>query len=397
MRKIDVWINDRFPLLSTFRRYFSQYYVAKNLNFYYCFGGLAVFVLLNQIVTGAWLSMFYSPVATKAFDSIQYIMRDVNYGWLFRYMHTTGASALYIVLYLHMFRGLAYGSYQKPRELVWILGVILFFLMLAQSFFGYVLPWGQMSYWAGQVITSLFSAIPIFGEKIVVWIRCDFVLSGVSLQRFYALHIVIVPITIIILVFLHIVAIHHVGSNNPEGIEIKDNLDSNGKPLDGLPFYPYYMFKDFVAVLIFLIIFFAIVFFFPDMGGYFIEAANFAKANNMQSPDVIEPAWYMMPFYSILRSIPNKQLGAFLLASSLLILLFLPWLDKSTVRSIRYKGKLSNIFLVGLVLSFLGLGFLGTKSTTLLNLIFARICIVVYFSYFLLMPFYTKIEKCKQL
>ncbi|MDF1758552.1 MAG: cytochrome b N-terminal domain-containing protein [Legionellaceae bacterium] len=396
MKKIFSWLDARLPLVSTFQRYCSQYYIPKNLNVYYCFGALALLVLFNQLFTGIWLSMFYTPSAAEAFNSIEYIMRDVNFGWLLRHMHTTGASAFYIVLYLHLFRGLLYGSYQKPRELVWILGVMLFVISLAQSFFGYLLPWGQMSYWAGQVITSLFSVIPYFGEKLVIWVRGDFVVSTVTLQRFYSLHVIAFPLLILFFIFLHIVAIHHVGSNNPDGIDIKKVSGKNSRPLDSIPFYPYFMLKDFLAILIFLIIFFAIVFFCPDMGGYFLEPANYLKADTLQSPEQIKPVWYMMPFYSILRAIPNKALGVFLMMSSLLILFFLPWLDKSPVRSMRYKGCYSKCGLYSLVVSFLLLGYLGMKEPNWLEQLLARVCIFVYFSYFLLMPIYTKLEKHKE-
>lgn len=393
MQKFFYWLAARLPLINIFKAYCSKYYVPKNLNIYYCFGVLALLILANQLLTGIWLSMFYTPTPAKAFSSIEYIMRDVSFGWLFRHMHTTGASAFYIVLYLHIFRGLAYGSYQKPRELVWMLGVGLFIIILAESFFGYLLPWGQMSYWSGQVITSLFSAIPYFGDQLVMWVRGDFVVSGVTLQRFYALHIIAVPLLILLFTFLHVVAIHHVGSNNPEGIDIKKLVDKNGIPLDGIPFYPFYMLKDFFVVLIFLIIFFGVVFFYPDMGGYFLEPANFAPADRLLSPAQIEPVWYMMPFYTILRAVPNKLAGVFLMFGAIVILFFLPWLDKSSVRSIRYKGKYSKIALRLFVLSFLFLGYLGMQEVTAVYQFLARVCIVIYFSYFLLMPIYTKFEK----
>jgi len=392
MSRIFNWLDERFPLLSTWKRYFSEYYVPKNLNFFYVFGALAVVVLINQFLTGLWLTMFYTPRSEQAFSSIEYIMRDVNFGWLFRYMHSTGASAFFIVIYLHMFRGLLYGSYQRPRELVWLLGVFLYVVILTEAFFGYLLPWGQMSYWGAEVITSLVGAIPYIGKSLVVWLRGDFSVTNATLQRFFALHVIAIPFLMFFLVFLHIVALHKAGSNNPEGVEIRQTLDEQGNPLDGISFHPYYIIKDFVAVIAFLILFFAVVFFAPEMGGYFIEPTNFAPANPLITPDHIAPMWYMSPFYTMLRSIPDKLLGVICMEAAVLLLFCLPWLDRSPVRSMRYKGMISRFMLFLCVIAFILLGYLGTVPVTAARLLLARMSIVLYFAYFLLMPFYTRLE-----
>lgn len=392
MNGLVSWVDARFPLVSTWRNHLSEYYAPKNFNFYYFFGSLAMVVLLNQLVTGIWLTMFYTPTAAEAFNSIEFIMRDVNYGWLLRYMHSTGASAFFIVVYIHMFRGMLYGSYQKPRELLWLLGMIIFVLLMAEAFFGYLLPWGQMSYWGAQVITSLFSAIPYVGDTMVTWIRGDFNVANATLQRFFALHVIGIPLLLVLLVFLHLVALHKVGSNNPQGIDIKKHLDEKGHPLDGIPFHPYYTVKDFVGVIVFLIGFFAVVFFIPEMGGYFLEHANFAPANPMVTPEHIAPVWYMTPFYTMLRAIPNKLSGVIVMGSSILILFFLPWLDKSPVRAMRYKGVYSKYSLWVFVITFVILGYLGTVTMTPLKQYLARFCAFIYFAYFLLMPLYTRHE-----
>ncbi|WP_131783138.1 cytochrome b [Legionella gresilensis] len=395
MRGLINWVDERFPLLSTWKSHISEYPAPKNLNFFYFFGSLATIVLINQIVTGLWLTMFYTPSANQAFASVEYIMRDVNYGWLLRYMHSTGASAFFIVVYIHMFRGVLYGSYQKPRELIWLLGMALFLLLLAEAFFGYLLPWGQMSYWGAQVITSLFGAIPFVGDSLVVWLRGDYTVANATLQRFFALHVIGIPILLLLLVFLHIVALHKVGSNNPEGIEIKKTLDEHGKPIDSIPFHPYYTVKDSVGLMIFLILFFAIVCFAPEMHGYFLEHANFTAADPMVTPTHIAPVWYMTPFYTILRAIPDKLLGVIAMIASIFILAFLPWLDRSKVRSMRYKGYYSRIALALFVISFISLGYLGTVPVTTNRQYLARIFTFIYFAYFFLMPFYTRIERCK--
>ncbi|MCC5013451.1 MULTISPECIES: cytochrome b [unclassified Legionella] len=395
MKALINWVDARFPLLSTWKSHVSEYYAPKNLNFFYYFGSLAMVVLVNQLVTGLWLTMFYTPTSEQAFSSVEYIMRDVNYGWLLRYMHSTGASAFFIVVYLHMFRGLLYGSYQKPRELIWLLGMALFILLMAEAFFGYLLPWGQMSYWGAQVITSLFGAIPYIGDGLATWLRGDFNVANATLQRFFALHVVGIPILLLVLVFLHIIALHKVGSNNPQGIEIKKHLNEEGKPLDGIPFHPYFTVKDLVGVIVFLIGFFAVVFFIPEMGGYFLEYANFAPANPMVTPEHIAPVWYMTPFYAILRAIPHKLTGVIAMGAAILILLFIPWLDRSPVRAMRYKGNYSKYALITFVISFCILGYLGTVQVTPLKQYLARICTVIYFAYFLLMPFYSRYEQHK--
>lgn len=389
------WIDARFPLVSTWKKHVSEYYAPKNFNFYYIFGSLAMVVLLNQLVTGLWLTMFYTPTAAEAFNSVEFIMRDVNYGWLLRYMHSTGASAFFIVIYFHMFRGLLYGSYQKPRELVWLLGMALFILLMAEAFFGYLLPWGQMSYWGAQVITSLFGAIPYIGDTLVVWIRGDFQVANATLQRFFALHVIGIPLLLIFLVFLHLVALHKVGSNNPEGTDIKKHLNDAGKPLDGIPFHPYYTVKDLVGVIVFLMAFFGIIFFTPEMGGYFLEHANFAPADPLVTPDHIAPVWYMTPFYTMLRAIPDKLFGVVVMGGAIVILLFLPWLDKSPVRSMRYKGRHSKCALIAFVISFFILGYLGAVNMTPMKQFVARVCTAIYFAYFLFMPLYSRYEQSR--
>lgn len=397
MNRLFHWLDARFPLVSIWKRYFSAYYVPKNLNFFYFFGSLALLVLINQFITGLWLTMFYTPSAEQAFSSVEYIMRDVNYGWLLRYMHSTGASAFFIVIYLHLFRGLLYGSYQQPRELVWLLGMLLYVLLLAAAFLGYLLPWGQMSYWGAEVITSLVGGIPYIGEHLMVWLRGDYSVANATLQRFFALHVIAVPFLIIMLVFLHVVALHKVGSNNPEGIDIKNTLNELGNPIDGIPFHPYYLVKDLVGTLVFLILFFAVVFFAPEMGGYFLEQNNFAPANLMITPDHIAPMWYMSPFYAILRAIPDKLLGIICMGAAIVVLFFLPWLDRSPVRSMRYKGCVSRLMLFVGVSAFIVLGYLGTLSVTPGRLLVARMSLVCYFAYFMLMPFYTRWETVRVL
>ena len=394
MKGLVTWVNDRFPLIKTWNEHFSEYYAPKNFNFFYFFGSLAIVVLANQLLTGLWLTMFYTPTAEGAFSSVEYIMRDVNYGWLLRYMHSTGASAFFIVIYLHMFRGIMYGSYKKPRELVWLIGVLLFILLLAEAFFGYLLPWGQMSYWGAQVITSLFGAIPYVGESMVVWLRGDYNISTVTLQRFFALHVIGVPILFLILVFLHIVALHAVGSNNPEGIKIKNHKDDKGKPLDGIAFHPYYTVKDIFGMGVFFILFFLVVFYAPEMGGYFLEHANFTPANPLTTPEHIAPVWYMTPYYAMLRAVPDKFLGVVVMFASIVVYFLIPWLDRSPVRSIRYKGIWSRLMLTAFVISFLILGYLGTVAVTPIKMYLAQFFTVIYFSFFLLMPIYTRFENC---
>lgn len=389
------WIDQRFPLKNIVKKYFSEYYVPKNLNFFYLFGILSLLVLFNQLLSGLWLTMFYTPTVQQAFNSIEYIMREVNYGWLLRYLHSTGASAFFIVIYLHIFRALLYGSYQKPRELVWLLGVLLFLLLLAEAFFGYLLPWGQMSYWGAQVITSLLESIPWLGKTMTIWLRGGFSVGNATLQRFFALHIIAVPLLLLFFVFIHIVALRKVGSNNPQGIDIKKYTDGQGTPLDSIPFHSYYSSKELVSLIVFLMVFFAVVFFAPDMGGYFLERSNAHLADPMVTPDHIAPMWYMAPFYTILRSIPHKSLGIFAMGGAMLMLLFMPWLDRSPVRSMRYKGKWSQGALVAFIISFLLLGYLGTVTITPIKQFIARICTIIYFAYFFMMPFYSRYERCK--
>jgi ubiquinol-cytochrome c reductase cytochrome b subunit len=392
------WIDDRFPLTKVWNEHLAQYYAPKNFNFWYFFGSLALLVLVNQILTGVWLAMSYKPDADLAFGSVEYIMRDVDWGWLIRYMHSTGASAFFVVIYLHMFRGLMYGSYRKPRELLWIIGVIIYLAMMATAFFGYLLPWGQMSYWGAQVIVNLFSAVPVIGPDLGVWVRGDYVISDATLNRFFALHFLL-PFLLAALVFVHLVALHKVGSNNPDGIEIKKNKDKNGIPKDGIPFHPYYTVKDIAGVAGFLFIFAAVIFYAPEMGGYFLEHPNFEPANPLKTPEHIAPVWYFTPFYAILRAVPSVAGSAFpgvvAMFASILILFALPWLDRSPVKSIRYKGMLYKVLLWLFVVDFIMLGFLGTQPTTELYTVLAQIGTIYYFAFFLLMPIYSKLDKTK--
>ncbi|RZA14455.1 MAG: cytochrome bc complex cytochrome b subunit, partial [Proteobacteria bacterium] len=377
MRGLLQWIEARLPVGRVWRDHLSHYYVTKNLNFFYIFGSLALLMLLNQLLTGIWLTMNYTPTAEGAFASIEYIMRDVEYGWLLRYLHSTGASAFFIVIYLHMFRGLLYGSYQKPRELVWVFGMSIYLLLMAEAFMGYLLPWGQMSYWGAQVIISLFGAIPIVGADLAKWIRGDYLVSGVTLNRFFALHVVALPLLIVGLVVLHILALHQVGSNNPEGIDIKRHLDAKGKPLDGIAFHPYYTVKDLLGVAIFLFVFSAVVFFFPQMGGYFLEPANFEPADMLKTPEHIAPIWYFTPFYAILRAVPDKLMGVLAMAFAIAILFVLPWLDRSPVKSMRYKGWFSRAALALFCVALVTLGYVGMHPATAITTWVARVCVVL--------------------
>ncbi|HQZ87568.1 MAG TPA: cytochrome b N-terminal domain-containing protein [Gammaproteobacteria bacterium] len=389
------WVDDRFPLTKLWNEHLAHYYAPKNFNFWYYFGSLALFVLVNQIVTGIWLTMNYTPTAEGAFDSIEYIMREVPWGWLLRYLHSTGASFFFIVVYLHMFRGLLYGSYKKPRELVWIFGMLIFLCLMAEAFFGYLLPWGNMSFWGAQVITSLFGAIPYVGEALVEWIRGDYNITGVTLNRFFALHVIAVPLIFLGLVVAHILALHEVGSNNPDGIEIKKHKNKEGIPLDGIPFHPYYTVKDLMGLAAFLVIFCAIVFFVPDVGGFFIEAPNFEPADPLKTPTHIAPVWYMTPYYAILRAIPDKLLGVVAMGASIMVFFFLPWLDRSPVKSIRYRGIYYKSALTLFVFSFVMLGYLGSHPPTPTLVLMARVSTLVYFLFFLLMPLYTTFDKIK--
>lgn len=389
------WVDDRLPIMRAWDTHMGKYYAPKNFNFWYYFGVLSMLVLANQLLTGIWLTMSYTPSAEGAFASVEYIMRDVEYGWILRYMHSTGASAFFVVVYLHMFRALLYGSYKKPRELIWVFGMCIFLVLMAEAFVGYVLPWGQMSYWGAQVIISLFSAIPVFGDAIVEWIRGDYLLSGITLNRFFALHVVALPIVLLGLVVLHILALHEVGSNNPDGVDIKKHKDENGVPLDGVAFHPYYSVHDIQAIAVFLFAFCAVMFFAPEMGGFFLEYANFEIANGLKTPEHIAPVWYFTPFYSVLRAIPDKLLGFIAFGASVAILFILPWLDRSPVKSIRYRGMMSKVMLVLFTSSFIILGVLGVKAPTPERTLLAQITTVIYFAFFLLMPFWTKYEKVK--
>ncbi|WP_290703246.1 cytochrome bc complex cytochrome b subunit [Amphritea sp.] len=393
------WIDDRFPLTAMWDDHLAKYYAPKNFNFWYFFGSLAMLVLVNQLLTGIWLTMSYNPTAEGAFASVEYIMRDIDYGWLLRYMHSTGASAFFAVVYLHMFRGVLYGSYRKPRELIWLFGMAIYLALMAEAFMGYLLPWGQMSYWGAQVIVSLFSAIPVIGPDLAEWIRGDYVISGVTLNRFFSLHVVALPIVLLALVVLHIIALHEVGSNNPDGIEIKDKKDENGVPLDGIPFHPYYSVKDIVGVVVFLFVFCLIIFFFPEMGGYFIEKPNFEPANPLKTPPHIAPVWYFTPFYAMLRAIPpilgSQFPGVVVMGGAIAILFVLPWLDRSPVKSMRYKGWISKVWLAIFAVSFVVLGYLGVVASTPGRTVVAQICTGLYFAYFFLMPFYTRMESTK--
>lgn len=391
------WIDKRYPWTDFWKKHLSEYYAPRNFNFWYFFGSFSLLVFVMQILSGIWLVMEYTPTADGSFSSVQHIMREVRYGWLLRFMHTTGASAFFTVVYLHMYRGLIYGSYQKPRELVWLIGMVIYFCLLIEAFTGYVLPWGQMSYWGAAVITSFASAIPYIGDLILTWLRGGFSVTGVSLHRFFSLHVIAIPLFLAVLIFMHLVALHHVGSNNPDGIDIKEKKDKNGIPLDGIPFHPYYTVKDLVGVVVFLFVFCMVVFFAPKMGGLFIEPDNFIVANPMVTPPEIAPVWYMTPFYAMLRAIPNKLLGLMTMAAGVAIMFVLPWLDRSRVRSIRYKGIYSKIAITVFVICFIGLGYLGHEGVSPLRTLMARIFTVGYFGFFLLMPFYSSIEKTKPL
>ncbi len=388
------WINERYPLREFLRRHVTHYDAPKNFNFWYYFGSFSLLVLLNQIVTGIWLAMEYTPTADAAFSSVQHIMRDVRYGWLIRFMHTTGASAFFIVVYLHMYRALIYGSYKTPRELLWLIGMLIYITLLLEAFTGYVLPWGQMSFWGANVITSFASAVPLVGKYLVIWLRGDFNVSGVTLHRFFSLHVSAIPLILVGLVFIHLVALHYVGSNNPDGIDLKHG---KGGSKETIVFHPYYTLKDLVGAVVFLAVFSCVVFFSPKMGGFFLEPDNFLPADPMKTPEHIAPVWYMTPFYAILRAVPNKFLGLLAMAASIALMFVLPWLDKSPVRSIRYKGLYSKIAITVFVICFIGLGYLGVQPVSPLRSFLAQVYAVGYFAFFLLMPFYTRYEKSKPL
>ncbi len=399
LTKLIGWIDARFPLVSTWKAHLSEYYAPKNFNFWYFFGGLALLVLVIQIASGIFLTMNYKPDALFAFASVEYIMRDVQWGWLLRYIHSTGASMFFVVIYLHMFRGLMYGSYRQPRELLWIIGMIIYLALMGEAFMGYLLPWGQMSFWGAQVIVNLFSSVPFIGHDLAILIRGDFVVSDTTLNRFFALHVIAIPLVLVLIIVAHLVALHEVGSNNPDGVEIKKHKDANGVPLDGIPFFPYMVVKDMVAAVAFLMVFAAIIFFSPEMGGYFLEDNNFVPANPMKTPEHIAPVWYFTPYYAILRAVPplfgSQFPGVVAMGVATVIFFFLPWLDRGQVKSIRYRGPIYKGFLAAFVVSFIGLGWLGLMPATPTYTVISRILAVVYFAFFILMPWYTKIDKCK--
>ena len=399
MKNKQSWIDQRFPLTKVWNEHLAEYYTPRNFNFWYFFGSLAMLVLVMQLVTGIFLTMHFKPDSAQAFASVEYIMRDVEWGWLMRYLHSTGASAFFVVIYLHMYRGLLYGSYKAPRELIWILGMVLYIALMAEAFMGYVLPWGQMSFWGAQVIISLFGSVPVIGPDLLSWILGDYAVGDPALNRFFSLHVVALPLILVVLVFLHIVALHAVGSNNPDGIEIKKNKDKDGIPKDGIPFHPYYVVKDIWVVVGFLMIFCAVVFFAPAMNGYFLENANFIEANPLKTPDHIAPLWYLTPFYSVLRAIPpmfgSQFPGVLGMGAALVILVALPWLDRSPVKSIRYRSAPFKWALGIFVISFIMLGWLGMQPVNELNAFLARLFTVLYFAFFILMPWYTSIGKTK--
>ena len=400
MKNKESWIDQRFPLTKVWNEHLAEYYTPRNFNFWYFFGSLAILMLVMQLVTGIFLTMHFKPDSANAFASVEYIMRDVEWGWLVRYLHSVGASAFFVVIYLHMYRGLLYGSYKGPRELLWILGMLLYIVLMAEAFMGYVLPWGQMSFWGAQVIISLFGSVPVIGPDLLVWILGDYAVGDAALNRFFSLHVIALPLILVVLVFLHLVALHTVGSNNPDGIEIKKNKDKDGIPKDGIPFHPYFTVKDTMGAVAFLWIFCAVVFYAPGLNGYFLEHANFIEANPLQTPEHIAPLWYLTPFYSVLRAVPpmfgSQFPGVLAMGASLLILFFLPWLDRSPVKSIRYRSPIYKWVLGVFVVSFVMLGWLGMQPVTPLNVFLARVFTVLYFAFFILMPWYTSIGKTKE-
>lgn len=439
--KLLAWVDSRFPLTATIEGHLTKYYAPKNFNFWYFFGSLAILVLALQIITGIFLVMHYKPDAEKAFQSVEYIMREVPWGWLVRYLHSTGASMFFVVVYLHMFRGMIYGSYRKPRELVWIFGCAIFLCLMAEAFMGYLLPWGQMSYWGAQVIVNLFAAIPLVGPDLSLWIRGDYVVGDATLNRFFSFHVIAVPLVLIGLVVAHIIALHEVGSNNPDGIEIKENLDANGVPLDGIPFHPYYSVHDIMGVGVFLMIFAFIVFFAPEMGGYFLEFNNFIPADPLKTPPHIAPVWYFTPFYSMLRAVTGEFLipmwlfaatllglvirgtkdkkvqgicagilvalaagfflfdakfwGVMVMGGSVVIFFFLPWLDNSPVKSIRYRPQGQKYIYALFVVTFVVLGYLGIQPPSPIGEKVSQLGTLIYFGFFLAMPWWSKMGQFK--
>ena len=395
MSNLMTWIDERFPATKMWNEHLAEYYTPKNFNFWYFFGSLALMVLVIQIISGIFLTMHYKPDGAMAFASVEYIMRDVPYGWLIRYIHSTGATAFFVVVYLHMLRGLMYGSYKKPRELLWLFGMFIYVALMAEAFMGYLLPWGQMSYWGAQVIISLFGAIPVIGDDLTLWIRGDFVIGDATLNRFFALHVIALPFVLVFLVIAHILALHEVGSNNPDGIEIKKNKDANGIPLDGIPFHPYYSVKDIVGVVVFLFFFSVVVFYFPDGGGYMLEHANFIASDPLKTPEHIAPVWYFTPFYAILRAVPDKLMGVGTMGAAIVVLFFLPWIDRCKVKSIRYRSGIFKANLIMFCVSFVVLGWLAMQPATEILTFFSRVFTFLYFAYFVVLFFTSKNEKTK--
>ena len=395
MEKLVSWIDDRFPLTKMWNEHLAEYYAPKNFKFWYFFGSLALLVLVIQIVSGIFLTMHYKPDAATAFASVEYIMRDVPYGWLIRYIHSTGATAFFVVVYLHMLRGLMYGSYKQPRELIWLFGMFIYLALMAEAFMGYLLPWGQMSYWGAQVIISLFSAIPVVGDDLTLWIRGDFVIGDATLNRFFALHVIALPFVLVFLVIAHIIALHEVGSNNPDGVEIKKNKDANGIPVDGIPFHPYYSVKDIVGVVVFLFFFSVVLFYFPDGGGYMLEHANFIASDPLKTPEHIAPVWYFTPFYAILRAVPDKLLGVGAMFAAIAFLFFMPWIDRCKVKSVRYRSTIYKINLGVFIVSFVVLGWLAMQPVTSTITFLSQLFSFFYFAFFFVLFITSKNETTK--
>ena len=389
------WLDKRLPVSEFIESQLTGYFAPKNFNFWYFFGFIALVVLVLQLVTGIFLTMFYKPGEATSFDSVQFIMREIDFGWLIRYMHSTGASAFFVVVYLHMFRAFLYGSYKAPRELLWLVGMLVYLALMAEAFMGYVLPWGNMSFWGAQVIVNIFGTIPVIGPGLVEWIRGDYAIADATVNRFFALHVVAIPLILLALVGLHLIALRRTGSNNPDGIEIKAKVGPNGHPLDGIPFHPYYTVKDTVGICAFLVIFAIIVFYAPTFGGLFLESANFEPANPVSTPPDITPVWYFTPFYAILRAMPDQRLGTLAMLLAIVAFFFLPWLDRSPVRSIRYKGWISKVALAVFVISFVGLGFMGMRPPEGLYVVIGRIFTGLYFLFWILMPFYSRWDSVK--
>lgn len=395
IKGLGKWVDDRLPVSHFWNAHLARYYVPFNFNFWYYFGSLLLVVFVLQIVTGIWLTMSYKPSAENAFASVEYIMRDVEWGWLLRYMHSTGASFFFIAVYLHIFRGMMYGSYKKPRELIWIFGVLILLVLMAEAFMGYLLPWGQMSYWGAQVIISLFSSVPVIGPDLALWIRGDYVISDATLNRFFALHVIALPLVLLFLIGGHVMALHEVGSNNPDGVDIKETKDSSGKPVDGIPFHPYYTVKDLFGLGVFMFIFAVVLFYWPDGGGLFLEHPNFTPANPLQTPEHIAPVWYFAPHYAILRAVPDKFLGVLAMTVAILILFVLPWVDRNRTRSIRYRSTAFKVNLFAFAAAFIGLGYLGTQSPSALGTLASQILSAVYFGFFIALFFISRRERTK--